>query len=917
MNMKVNSLNPNILFSKKNHQYPIKEKYTFIHKIDNIKNISASPSFYKRVINAITYIFNKIEIKFLIRDIKNNKLINVIDVNEHQNKISESIINNGTNEVYNLDYLKEMISHSNDKFDFYSFCDYLAEVERVKNFFSTSENINSKCYNNNLINETLSNIISHRINSINSDGLYNIIKLSNLKFRFENIFLHKKHVFMNNFSSLKKRKEFIKVINLIVLIVRYSDVLFDINADSSARIRDQLREILTISLDKNKSDKISFNNLITEWSNKYINKDFSIITEEIAEEEKEKATEIKEEKMETFDKVKLEEKIIELKLLLDDNDDDLIEEIERIKNNIELKEEDIKEKEMVIVDEIEERKEEEIKRLARESAEEEANEIFNKIKENAEKEVEEIFKKIKISSGKKVVEEPKINISELGSKEGMERKEENIELLNKTLNVFSSMKEFIKKYNEIDLIDREIKEVLSSNNQEINIEFDKNASEVRKIIAFIHNGLVSIKSSLERNYTELEKNAPYDEMKKFLIKLKENLDLNISNSIGEMTKVPIDNNIKELMNEFELYLSKMRGILLDDDDVTPLNNNASRSESELIKGISKVNSLDLLNEKIDDIQHVLNEVMPINVDENYLKTEGLISSLMGKIDKEINRKVINEDVINNKMINKTKGYDYSIISGSDFVTKTKENIEKNRELRKKESNPIINKKLNEIINGFLDKTINKEHIFKLLNSEIENIQEKNKRKKEQYNNERKAPVAEDKIKESQRVEFYGNKLKNKEDLNVDKTLSVTDIDNSKGLQSNFVFEDKLHNILFNDYSKAKNYRIEDPFVIFDLNESENNNDKKNSNKIKFNFTNGNVLYLINNKIKSNKSLIKDYINSGIEKNINEFINKEMKNNINESSVDKKTDNNFQLAIDSIVIAINEDLSNKRDKKNKK
>ncbi|MBG3128670.1 hypothetical protein I4674_02465 [Proteus mirabilis] len=213
---KTSLFEPQVSFSNKKNYLLKKEDYVFTKKIAEIKNTPVSPSFGKRIIHVLTFLFRKLEIGFLIKDIKNNKQFGVVDINKHSNifneidnkinKIKEEIkveINESKN-LYNsfdsfheyidcfteneidkknieieglikekgeiknknLNIINNIISHANDKFDFYSFCDYLTEVKRAKDFFSALDDIENEGSDSKLIVEYLNEIIEFRISSI-------------------------------------------------------------------------------------------------------------------------------------------------------------------------------------------------------------------------------------------------------------------------------------------------------------------------------------------------------------------------------------------------------------------------------------------------------------------------------------------------------------------------------------------------------------------------------------------------------------------------------------------------------------------------------------------------------------------------------------------------------------------------------
>ncbi|NBM67574.1 hypothetical protein, partial [Proteus sp. G2663] len=223
----------------------------------------------------------------------------------------------------------------------------------------------------------------------------------------------------------------------------------------------------------------------------------------------------------------------------------------------------------------------------------------------------------------------------------------------------------MKKHNEINLIEEEIKEILSGDDKKVNTDFDIHANEAQKIMISMHNILASINQLKERGNAEADESDSYHKIKDLLTKLKENI--NKKNEIDENYELPIKNNIKELMNEFEISISKMEELLLDDDLIKL--DNTSKSKNVLKNNISELNQLELMKENINE--SVPEEPMSIIFDESYSKIDDSISSLMEKINKEINREVLD----------KKDTYSYSISSGFEFVNKVREKMEENRKSR--------------------------------------------------------------------------------------------------------------------------------------------------------------------------------------------------------------------------------------------
>lgn len=530
----------------------------------------------------------------------------------------------------------------------------------------------------------------------------------------------------------------------------------------------------------------------------------------------------------------------------------------------------------------------------------------NRIKKKAEEEADKLIREIKVNAEK----ESKLIIDKLESKSN---EEDIINILseysndseNKISNIISSMDEIVKKHNEINLIEEEIKEILSGDDKKVNTDFDIHANEAQKIMISMHNILASINQLKERGNAEADESDSYHKIKDLLTKLKENI--NKKNEIDENYEFPIKNNIKELMNEFEISISKMEELLLDDDLIKL--DNTSKSKNVLKNNISELNQLEPMKEKINE--SVPEEPMSIIFDESYSKIDDSVSSLMEKINKEINREVLD----------KKDTYSYSISSGFEFVTKVREKMEENRKSRSTRNNLIKNKVLDKIVNDFMGNNIGKKYDFDFLKSEIERVKKINKKNKESLDNERKISIIESKIENAKDLKFNENKSKDKIasigessiNLNIGENSNEVNIDNEGGGQSNIIFESNLDDIYFDDYKNMKHFKIESPFIIFEFNKSENNNAK-----IKFNYSNSKVFYsglnLKSKEIKCNNFLIKDYINSEVGKNINEFINAKITKS--EKLVDKKTSDNFKIAINSIVIEINRDLKNKSNEKNK-
>ncbi|QNH66405.1 hypothetical protein H7F13_03665 [Proteus vulgaris] len=284
MIIKKNTFEPNILFLNKQHSFPKKECYIFTKNISEIKNTPVAPSFTKRLIHGVISLFHKIEIFFLIKEIKNNKLSGVVDIKKHIksfdeiNVIEDKTINN------NLNTVKNIISHANDKFDFYSYCNYLTEVKRAKDFFSSLNNEGDEGGKNKLIVDVLNEIIKNRINALDDKSIKNILKLIFLKFKFENIHLNEKYDFMSNFSTEKERGNFIKSMNFLLISIEEVQLFDKFDNNIKNEVESKLSAIMMIALNKKSDSEYSFDSLMQEWKEKYISDHDNVTKSDVIEE---------------------------------------------------------------------------------------------------------------------------------------------------------------------------------------------------------------------------------------------------------------------------------------------------------------------------------------------------------------------------------------------------------------------------------------------------------------------------------------------------------------------------------------------------------------------------------------------------------------------------------------------------------
>ncbi|EST59781.1 hypothetical protein K151_45 [Proteus hauseri ZMd44] len=281
MNVNNSIFNPKFSFSKVSHRYPKKEEYIISKNISEVKNTPVSPFWGKRIIQVLTSLFHKLEIRFLIRGINNNKPSSDIDKNKYNN-----IFNEASDEIKNknLKTISDIVSHANDKFDFYSYCDYLTELKRAKDFFLLLSDKENECSERKLITEMLNEIIKNRINAIDDEGIKNVFKLINSKFRFENIHLNKKYDFMHNFSTEKERVDFIKIMNFLLIGVEEAQLFDRFVNNIKSEVEKKLSTIMMIALDKNTNNGYSFDSLKQEWKEKYISDHDNVTKSDVIEE---------------------------------------------------------------------------------------------------------------------------------------------------------------------------------------------------------------------------------------------------------------------------------------------------------------------------------------------------------------------------------------------------------------------------------------------------------------------------------------------------------------------------------------------------------------------------------------------------------------------------------------------------------
>ncbi|MEY8503414.1 hypothetical protein AALC12_13890, partial [Proteus faecis] len=271
MIIKKNTFEPNILFLNKQNSFLKKECYIFTKNISGIKNTPVAPSFTKKFIHGVIFLFHKIEIFFLIKDIKNNKLSDVVDIKKHSEAFDKINVIEDKTIINNLNTVKNIISHANDKFDFYSYCNYLNEVKRAKDFFSSLNNEGDEGGKNKLIVDVLNEIIKNRINALDDKSIKNILKLIFLKFKFENIHLNEKYDFMSNFSTEKERGDFIKLMSFLLISIEEVQLFDKFDNNIKNEVKNKLSAIMMIALNKNSDSEYSFDSLMQEWKEKYFN----------------------------------------------------------------------------------------------------------------------------------------------------------------------------------------------------------------------------------------------------------------------------------------------------------------------------------------------------------------------------------------------------------------------------------------------------------------------------------------------------------------------------------------------------------------------------------------------------------------------------------------------------------------------
>lgn len=857
---KTNLFKSNVSFVNKKHYLPKKEDYIFTKKITEIRNTPVSPSFGKRIIHVLTSLFHKLEIGFLIKDIKNNKLFDTVNINKHSNIFNKIDEKNIEIKNKNLNSINNIISHANDKFDFYSFCDYITEVKRAKDFFSGLDDIENECSDSKLIVEYLNEIIVNRITSINDKSMKNIFKLINSIFNFENIHLNKRYDFMSNFSTEKERENFIDCVNLLVIAEDELSILSNFDKTLSHRIKNNLSTILKVALGNN--ENASFKELSIDWTNTYIN-GYDI--------RKYRSVEVNTEGVDIKDNISVRQDTKDLNITgnqsVETNTDNLIIELNQAFTNDELQE-IFGERELFSDENIE-----------KENGSVGFDDTNNK----------EVMDDIGFLLSKEPIEDPDTLLSSLKSKfyvvsdylNEMELKEE--EIINLHEGFYSEFESYVNNINNIKSRLNDISEALS----QIDFEEEDILKNIKSSSEFYHN-IDSYKNEISQLFKEINKildNENKDNFKSIKDTLNYDLEI-LNNSLKDIQVFNIEDKktiINGLIKDLDKIILNSKNDYLDNEinRLSDIFKQKSRNSNIVAKPLSvNYESTPLVESEDIDITSQLHEN---NVDE--LNVDELFSSLENSVNE------ISSDM--SDILNKVKSLSYNTTNGivtNSELSKVQEL--KNKYINKKnmiiDSNNISKNKLNDKYIESTKKSKELQEQIHLLKGKLEEskaryskenqqanenyisnlnvINEGSKRREKIKNNNTSidANISNHDIKQSK--EITGNKITLSEGNN--KNSKQNNIANGRGvIDDNFEGELRTEHSI--DIDSVNNIEIKDENIIL-IKDYKNKN--KNIENVSFNISENRVTYLRvdydNKKVaKSLKYIIGDEI---IKENLKEI-----------------------------------------------
>lgn len=904
MIVKTNLFKPKLLFLNKQHYFPKKESYIFTKNISEIKNTPVMPSFGKKIIQLLTSLFHKLEIHFLIRDIKNNKPSSIVDISKHShlfNRIDNKInkkeceiknLSDKENEIRNknLNAINNIISHANDKFDFYSYCDYLTEVKRAKDFFSAQDDIEKEGSDNKLIVEFLNEIIKSRINALNNNSIKNIFKLINSKFNFENIHLNRKYYFMHNFSTEKEREKFIDCVNLLVIAEDELSILSNFDKTLSHRIKNNLSTILKVALGNKNA---SFKELSIDWTKTYIN-GYDI--------RKYRSVEMNTEEVDIKDNKSVRENTKDLNITksVETNTDDLIIELNQDFTNDEL-EEIFGERELFSDENIEK---------------ENVSVGFDDTKNK------NVMDDIRFLLSKEPIEDPDTLLSSLKSKfyevsdylNRMDLKKEDV--INLHEGFYSEFESYVNNIDNIKSRLNDISEILS----QIDLEEEDILKNIKSNSEFYHD-IDSSKNEISQLFKEINKILDNKNKDKFKsIKDALNYDLEVlNNSLKDIQVFNIEDKktiINGLIKDLDKIILNSKNDYLDNEinRLSDIFKQKSRNSNIVAKPLSvNYESTPLVESKDIDITSQLHEnnIGELDLDELFSSLENGVNEISSDMSDVLNKFknlsyntkngiVTNSELskvqeLKNKYINKKNMViDSNNLSKNKLDDKYIEITKKSKELQ--EQIHLLKGKLEESKARYSkeNQQANENYI-----SNLNIINEGSKRGKKIKTNNKSigANISNNDIKQSK--EITGNKVTLSEGNN--KNSKQNNIANGRDvIDDNFEGELRTEHSI--DIDSVNNIEIKDENIIL-IKDYKNKN--KNIENVSFNISENRVTYLRvdydNKKVaKSLKYIIDDEI---IKKKLKEI--KEMK------------DVMFNLKADRVIDSKSNKINRKKIDENQK
>lgn len=408
-----------------------------------------------------------------------------------------------------------------------------------------------------------------------------------------------------------------------------------------------------------------------------------------------------------------------------------------------------------------------------------------KIKNKLEKYVSE--QKIKytflegqiINLSKKELENvKKMKIKEKEFKEKKIKYEEEISTLkNSNINSENKINENIKKYNELKIINDEIKILLEKENQKNN--------ELNSIVNDKNNEIIQIKNSLNELITKDKNNQETNskQLRELKEKNKQLKELQILNEETKKRKNSLENDVKKSKD----LIKDLQNI---NSELTELNKNLTDENSKIISLKNKINELE------NEIA-IKGEEIKLQKSKNEILNNKNIE--LEKKNKQINNLIKEDDNIINDMEKEIKELNNELTLKNKEINNLNQIIEEKEGKMKEYINKYENKKDEEDMNLNINENSNKKRKIpsgrnRNNNNEIENVEKKFRylyRTMENFNTN-KNKSRQNSLKSNKTINISNNtnnKNEEKESINRKNTYSSTNIK----AEYHYIKDDEINN----------------------------------------------------------------------------------------------------------------------------